>query len=111
MTIPINYMVCPTGLAESHSLESTKFPISLPANWLSERKPLPAVTCSDNTIPLVHQARLTSPLVHNIGTHGHCVSDMTTGFLLAHHRKEDATNRSAYFTEWASLPSFTGQYI
>ncbi|XP_053097897.1 paired box protein Pax-4 [Pangasianodon hypophthalmus] len=97
------------GLAEPHSLESIKFPISLPANWLSERKPLPAVSCSDNRISLVHQTRLSSPLVHNIGTPSHCISDMTAGFLLAHNRKEEATNRSAYFTEWAAHPSFSGQ--
>lgn len=104
-------MVYSTGLAEPHYLESTKFPLFLPANCLSGRKSQPADRCSDNRMSVVHQIRLSPPLVHNIGMHGHCISNTTAGFLLAHHRKEEVTNRSTYFTEWAAHPSFTGQYI
>ncbi|XP_060759487.1 paired box protein Pax-4 [Neoarius graeffei] len=75
------------------------------------RKSQPADRCSDNRMSVVHQIRLSPPLVHNIGMHSHCISDTTAGFLLAHHRKEEVTNRSTYFTEWAAHPSFTGQYI
>lgn len=99
-TIPINVMVYPTGLAEPHSLESTNFPRSQPV-----------VSHSDSRISVVHQTRLSSSLDYNIGSHSHCISDMTAGFLIAQQRKEEATNRSAYFTEWAAHPSFTGQYI
>ncbi|XP_058273712.1 paired box protein Pax-4 [Hemibagrus wyckioides] len=89
------------GLAEPHALEST-----LPPNWISQNKPPSAVSCSNSIGSLVHQTRLSSPLVHNSGTHSHCISNMTAGFLLAHH-----TNRSAYSPECTAHPSFTGHCI
>lgn len=101
----------PSGLAEPHALESTMFPMSPPPNWISQRKPPPAVSCSNNIGSLVHQTRISSSLVHNSGAHSHCISEMTAGFLLAHQSKEEATNRTTYITGFAAHPAFNGHCI